>query len=75
MSNVKGILALIFGIIGCFFFGIVFGIIAIILGVMGRKSDDTPMIATIGMILGIIAVVCWILSVVLLISLLAMPGL
>ena len=73
-DNTKGIISLICGIIGLFFAGIIFGIIAIILGVMGRKSDDSPMIATIGLILGIIDVVCAIIALVLLASLFATYG-
>ncbi|MHA1150791.1 MAG: hypothetical protein ACTSR8_21435 [Promethearchaeota archaeon] len=61
-DNTKGIISLICGIIGLFCFGIVFGIIAIILGAMGRKSDESPTIATIGLILGIIDVICSIIG-------------
>ena len=73
-DNTKGIIAVVCGIIGLIIFGIIFGIIAIILGVMGRKSDDNPTIATIGIVLGIIDIVCVIIALLLLTALLASYG-
>ena len=57
MGKTYGILSLIFAIIGIFFFGIILGPIAIILGVIGRKKDDSKGLATAGMIIGIIVTI------------------
>ena len=57
MGKTYGILSLIFAIIGFFFAGIILGPIAIILGVMGRKRDDSKGLATAGLIIGIIVTV------------------
>ena len=53
-----GVAALICGIIGLCFFGIVLGIVAIILGTMGMKRDANTSAATAGLILGILAFAC-----------------
>ncbi len=57
MGKTYGILSLIFAIIGIFFFGIILGPIAIILGVIGRKKDDSKGLATAGLIIGIIVTI------------------
>jgi hypothetical protein len=57
MGKTYGILSLIFAIIGIFIAGIILGPIAIILGVIGRKKDDSKGLATAGLIIGIIVTV------------------
>ena len=57
MGKIYGILSLIFAIIGIFFYGIILGPIAIILGVIGRKKDDSKGLATAGLIIGIIVTI------------------
>lgn len=57
MGKTYGIVSLILAIIGIFFAGIILGPIAIILGVMGRKRDDSKGLATAGLIIGIIATI------------------
>lgn len=64
MGKTYGIVSLILAIIGLFILGIILGPIAIILGVIGRKKDDSPGLATAGLIIGIIV---FVLSVILLI--------
>lgn len=61
MGKIYGILSLIFAIIGIFFAGIILGPIAIILGVIGRKEDDSKGLATAGLIIGIIVTILAIL--------------
>jgi len=65
MGKTYGILSLIFAIIGIFFFGIILGPIAIILGVIGRKKDDSKGLATAGLIIGIIATILAIIGLIL----------
>jgi len=57
MGKTYGIVSLILAIVGIFFAGIILGPIAIILGVMGRKRDDSKGLATAGLIIGIIVTV------------------
>ena len=57
MGKGYGIASLILAIIGIFFLGIILGPIAIILGVMGRKRDDSKGLATAGLIIGIIVTI------------------
>jgi len=64
MGKTYGIVSLILAIIGLFILGIILGPIAIILGAIGRKKDDSPGLATAGLIIGIIV---FVLSLVLLI--------
>ena len=64
MGKGYGIASLILAIIGIFIAGIILGPIAIILGAIGRKKDDSPGLATAGLIIGIIVTV---LSIVILI--------
>jgi len=64
-GNTYGIVALVCGLVGLFgalyFFGIVLGIIAIVMGGIGLSRDDNNSMAVIGLILGIIDFVCCIL--------------
>ena len=73
-NNTYGIVALIFGLLGLFgVIPIVGSIISIVLGAVGKKSDDDPRMAKAGLALGIIGIVVWIvLYVSLFISLLMM---
>ena len=57
MGKTYGIVSLILAIIGIFIAGIILGPIAIILGVIGRKKDDSKGLATAGLIIGIIVTV------------------
>ena len=57
MGKTYGIVSLILAIIGIFVFGIILGPIAIILGAIGRKKDDSKGLATAGLIIGIIVTV------------------
>lgn len=61
-SNIYGIVALVFGLLGlcCILgsFNFIFGIIAIIFGAIGINKDDKPQMAKIGLALGIIVLVC-----------------
>jgi len=58
-------LSLIFAIIGIFFAGIILGPVAIILGVIGRKKDDSKGLATAGLIIGIIVTILAIIGLIL----------
>ena len=65
MSNTNGIIALIFGIVGCCFggflpfgLGFLFPFVAIIFGAIGIKKDDSNGMAIAGLILGIISLIC-----------------
>ena len=60
-----GTAALICGLIGicC---GLFLAIPAIILGALGLKRDENTSMASIGIVLGVIDIICWILSLVLL---------
>jgi len=57
MGKTYGIVSLILAIIGIFILGIILGPIAIILGIMGRKRDDSKGLATAGLIIGIIVTI------------------
>ena len=61
-SNMYGIIALIFGLLGlcCILgsFNFIFGVVAIIFGAIGMNKDDKPQMAKIGLALGIIVLVC-----------------
>ena len=67
-QNSYGTAALVCGIIGLFCGGILFGIIAIVLGGLGLGRDDNTGMAVIGLVLGLIDFVCffimmfWVLS-------------
>jgi len=60
-NNTYGIVALIFGLLGLFgVIPIVGSIVGIVLGAVGKKSDDDPRMAKAGLVLGIIGIVVWI---------------
>ena len=61
-TNQYGTAALICGIIGCCCFGMVLGPVAIVLGALGTKRDANTSMASAGIVLGIIAFACWIIS-------------
>lgn len=56
-TNVCGIIALIFGIVGLFIFGYPLGGAAIVLGSVGLKTQSGKGLAIAGLVLGIIDVV------------------
>ncbi len=56
-SNTAGIIAVIFGILGLFVFGFIFGTIAIVIGVVGIIADENKSAAIVGLILGFLDVV------------------
>ncbi len=57
-SNTYGVASLILAILGLCGCGLIFGIIAIILGANGRTKDYSPGLATAGLVLGIIDIIC-----------------
>jgi len=60
-NNTNGTVALIFGLLGLFgIIPIVGSIVGIVLGAIGKKSDDDPRMAKAGLVLGIIGIVVWI---------------
>lgn len=58
-QNTYGTVALVCGIIGLFCGGILFGIIAIVMGGLGLSKDDNTGMAVIGLVLGLIDIVCF----------------
>ena len=58
-QNNYGTAALVCGILGIFCGGILFGIVAIVLGGLGIGRDDNNGMAVIGLILGLIDIVCF----------------
>jgi len=60
-SNTKAILALVFGILGLFVLPIIGSIVAIILGALSRSQEEDSNLGTIGIVLGIIGIICWII--------------
>ncbi|MHA2007847.1 MAG: zinc-ribbon domain-containing protein [Promethearchaeota archaeon] len=63
--NTYGAVALICGLIGLFcgfgYGGIIFGIVAIIMGGLGLSRDESTGMAIAGLILGILGIVCFLL--------------
>ena len=60
-KNVKALLSLIFGIVGCVLAfccgsGLPFGIAALILGILAKKDDSENTQAKVGFILGIVSI-------------------
>jgi len=68
-NNSMAVGSLICGIIGFFFFGFILGIIAISLGVQGRKIPYRSGMATAGLVLGIIDIIGWLFLMVLIYAL------
>ena len=63
MGNTISIIALIFGIIS-FCCGVIFGPVAIILGAIGMRGEEGRGMATAGLVLGIVSLLCWILAII-----------
>lgn len=61
-QNTYGVVALVCGIIGLFFGGVIFGIVAIVMGGLGLNRDEDTRAAKIGLVLGVIDFVFFILS-------------
>jgi len=56
-NETYAILSIVFGVIGLIVAGVIFGILAIIFGALGRRSGNRKTLAIIGLILGIIDIV------------------
>ena len=67
-DNTKGIIALVFGILGLFLLPIIGSIVAIILGALSRSQEEDNSLGTIGIVLGVIGIICWIIFFVVLFS-------
>jgi hypothetical protein len=67
-NNTYGIVALIFGFLGLFILPFIGSIVAIIVGAIGRKNDDSPEMATGGLVLGIIGLLCWAIGIFFIVS-------
>jgi hypothetical protein len=61
-QSTYGVVALVCGIVGLFCGGIIFGIVAIIMGGMGLNRDENTGAAIIGLVLGIIDVACFFIA-------------
>ena len=60
-SNVLGIISIVLGIIGIFFWGLLFGTIGLVCGIIGRSKDENKTLSTIGIILSAFAIITSIL--------------
>tara|TARA_X000000368_G_C22930162_1_gene667230 strand:- start:98 stop:352 length:255 start_codon:yes stop_codon:yes gene_type:complete len=60
-SNTLGIISIVLGIIGIFFWGLLFGTIGLVCGLIGRNKDDNKTLSTIGIILSAVAILTSIL--------------
>jgi Na+-driven multidrug efflux pump len=60
-SNALGIISIVLGIIGIFFWGLLFGTIGLVCGIIGKGKDENKSISTIGIILSVIAILSSIL--------------
>jgi len=58
-KNGKAVGALVCGIVSLFVFGLILGIVAIVLGVQARKNPNRRGMATAGMVLGVIGIIGW----------------
>lgn len=74
MSNTHGALATVFGVCGLCCFGIIFGPIAIIIGLLGLSRDDSKALSTVGIILGICDIIGWAIALLMMGSLFAQFG-
>ena len=61
-ENTYGAVALVCGIIGLFCGGVIFGIVAIVMGGLGLNRDENSSMATIGLVIGIIDIACFFIS-------------
>lgn len=62
-SNILGILSIVFGVIGIFVFGLLFGTIGLVCGIIGRGKDENKTLALIGIILSAVAILFSVLAV------------
>ena len=62
-SNVLGILSVVFGAIGIFFFGLLFGTAGLICGIIGRGKDENKTLSLIGIILSAVAMLLSMLTI------------
>jgi uncharacterized membrane protein YvbJ len=62
-NKTNGIVALIFAFLGLFLLPIIGSIIAIIFGSIGRNKDDSTEMATAGLVLGIVGLICWVIGI------------
>jgi uncharacterized membrane protein YvbJ len=60
-DNTKGIIALVFGILGFLFLPFIGSIVAIIFGALSRSQEEDTPLGTIGIVLGILGIVCWVI--------------
>jgi uncharacterized membrane protein YvbJ len=67
-DNTKGIIALVFGILGFVLLPFIGSIVAIILGALSRSQEEDTSLGTIGIVLGILGMVCWVIFFVFLFS-------
>ena len=63
-SNTLGIVALVFSLLGLLILPIIGSIVAIITGSAGRNKDYSPGLATAGLVIGIIGLICWVIGIV-----------
>jgi lipopolysaccharide export LptBFGC system permease protein LptF len=62
-SNALGIVALVFSLLGLLILPIVGSIVAIITGSIGRSKDNSPGLATAGLVIGIIGLIFWVIGI------------
>jgi len=74
-SNVLGIISIILGIIGIFFWGLLFGTIGLVCGIIGRGKEENKTLSTIGIVLSAFAIFTSILVVFGIIALFSAAGL
>ena len=60
-SNVLGIISVVLGIIGIFFWGLLFGTIGLVCGIIGRSKDENKTLSTIGIIVSALEIIISIL--------------
>jgi len=60
-TDTNGTVALIFGILGFCFLPIIGNIVAIVFGVMARSSNPDSSTGKVGLVLGILGILCWII--------------
>ena len=60
-SNVLGIISIVIGINGIFFWGLLFGTIGLVCGIIGRSKDENKTLSTIGIIVSALAIISSIL--------------
>ena len=55
-SNVLGIISIVLGIIGIFFWGLLFGTIGLIYGIIGKGKEENKTLSIIGIVLSVFAI-------------------